>query len=223
MSANFRTAIVIATLVMSGLDFSQASGQQLTRSNPQRIAVIKYEGDMANMLSILTKSYNVTVGLEVDSGQPTSTVKFLLHDPTLADVLNAIVQSAPRYQWRESEGVVEVMPVSGANPLLETVIDSFKVDEVNQAEAVRRLITLPEVQAKMGLMNLQFRESISNPRDDQGKRFSEELRGVTLRQALYRIAGDSGLRFWMFRSSGDGSFSISSSPQIGRGGKHDWT
>jgi hypothetical protein len=103
------------------------------------------------------------------------------------------------------------MPVSGADPLLETVIDSFKVDDVNQAEAISRLITLPEVQAKMGLMNLQFRESVINPRDDQGKRFSEELHDVTLRQALYRIAGDSGLRFWMFRSSGDGFFSINSS------------
>jgi hypothetical protein len=45
------------------------------------------------------------------------------------------------------------------------------------------------------------------------EKFSLNLEGVTMRQALSRIAYESGGRFWIFRASGDRLFFISNSPR----------
>jgi hypothetical protein len=157
---------------------------------------------MAGLLAKLAQEFNVTIGLEVYPWRPTIPVKVELSDPTIADVLNAVVNSAPRYRWREAEGTFEVSPESEGCPLLDTRIEDFHVSGVTQAEAVEQLMNLPEVQAGMAALNLRYESRNSRPAKQGGGKFSMSVKGASLRQALHQIAGRSGGRFWGFGRRG---------------------
>src|SRR5687767_10650493 len=109
-----------ATLIVIGI--CCAFGTAVVTAQNQRPAVIQYDGDMAAILSKLPEVYDVTIGFEADPAQPRPKVSFYLKNPALADVLNAVTRSAPRYQWRDSGGVIEVLPSAGSSPLLDVLI-----------------------------------------------------------------------------------------------------
>jgi hypothetical protein len=199
-------------LLVCGLSMSPTVAQQTSSPRTQPPAVIEYNGDLATMLATLSKIYGATIGLEVDAQQPQSQVAFHLRDPSLPDVLNAIVKSAPSYQWRESDGCFEVFPAAGSSPLLDTLIRNFRANDIDEEAAINQLLGVPEMQSNMRAMNLSRRAPGSTSTDMQGKNFSVNLDAATLRQALNKIANDSGGRFWIFRNYRDGFFSISNFP-----------
>ena len=199
-------------LTLCGFSISPAVAQQTSEAKIQTPAVIEYNGDMATMLATLSKVYGATIGLEVDAQQPQSQVAFYLRDPTLPDVLNAIVKSAPRYQWREIDGSIEVFPAAGSSPLLDTPIRSFRANDVDEEAAINQLLSGSEMQANIRALSLNRRPPDRTSTDQRGKNFSVNLDAVTLRQALNKIANGSGGRFWIFRNYRDGFFSISNFP-----------
>jgi hypothetical protein len=205
----------VVLLTICSISISPTIAQQTSASRIQLPAVIQYDGEMASILAHLPEIYGVTIGLEVDAQEPQSQVEFYLRDPTLSDVLNAIVKSAPRYQWRESDGFIEVFPVAGSSPLLDTMISSFRCSDVDEAGAINQLLKLPEMQANMRTMSLHGRAqggTSTEKKGEKAEKFSVNLEGVTLRQALHKIAKDSGGRFWIFRNYSDGFFAISNWP-----------
>jgi hypothetical protein len=208
-----RITAVIVFIMIGGASGSRVMGQQTSASKIQPLAVIKYDGDMAYMLAHLTERFDVTIGLEIDAKQARSHVSLYLREATLTDVLNAIVKSAPTYQWRERSGCIEVLPVGASSPLLDTMISNFRVSEADQTEAVNRLMNLPDVQANLRAMNLNRKDPGSASTETKSSKFSMNLEGVTMRQALSKIANESGGRFWIFQTFGDGFFSISNSPR----------
>ena len=212
MSINRITIATIGFVMLWGMCVSSVIGQQgPERTIKQNPAVIQYNGDMANLLSHLPNVYERTIGLEVDPRQPRSTVGFYLEKPSLADVLNAITKSAPIYRWSEKGEFIEVAPVAGSSPLLETPIRSFRVDYADETEAIVQLMNLPEVQAGMNAMRLRYRDPLSAPPDSTtgaGKKMSFTLQNVTLRQVLNKIANENGSRFWVMQRNGAGLFSI---------------
>lgn len=205
-------AAVVCALTICGASASLSLGQQTPATRTQPPAVIKYDGDMACMLVHLTEIFGTTIGLEVDRPQSRPQVGFYLRDPSLTDVLNAIVQSAPRYQWRDSGGFIEVLPLEERSPLLDTIISNFRVDAVDEREAINQLVELPEVQASMRAMSLNRQDPGEASTKSKGEKFSISLQNVTMRQTLNRIAKESGARFWIFRRDRNGFFSISNSP-----------
>jgi hypothetical protein len=189
-------------------------GQQTTMPAPapRTLGAIKYEGDLAALLANLAQTFKVPIGLEVDPRQPKPRVKFELREATLADVLNAIVKAEPGYQWRERDGAVEVLPVEGGSPLLETMINNFQVGEADEMEAINQLINSPEVQASLRALNLSRSDFVRPSARRNGRKFSISLEGVTMRQALHRIVTEGGGLCWVSRTSvdraGGGLFSI---------------
>jgi hypothetical protein len=125
---------------------------------------------MAGLLAKLAQEFKVNIGLEVCPWRPTIPVKVELSDPTIADVLNAVVSSAPGYRWREAEGAFEVSPEGEGCPLLDTRIEDFHVSGVTQAEAVEQLMNLPEVQAGMSALNLRYESRNSRPAKQGGEK-----------------------------------------------------
>ena len=192
----------ICAVAMSGVMAQQPPARSTLRA-------ITYEGDMTNVLSALPGAYGVTVGLELDS-QRYRHVGIALSDATLTDVMNAIVLAAKKYQWRQTGEVVEVWPTAGTNPLLETRINNFNVKNVSALEAFNRLFTLPEVLANMRELNLQRRAPDESPDKLISSRLSVSLEGVTLREALNKIAQESHIEIWIFRNYPNAFFSISS-------------
>lgn len=205
MTTNLRRmATVAAVLTICCASASVALAQQ-QQSMPvtNSVAVIKYNGDMAALLDKMAETFGVTIGLEVDPRQPSSRVKFELREATIRDVLNAVVQSEPGYQWRESDGFIDVFPAKGRSPLLDTKINSFRVSDVDQAEAINQLMSLPEVLVGLSAMNLTRGDLNRVSVTRKGERFSMSLEGVTMRRALHEIASEGGGRFWVSRRYGN--------------------
>jgi hypothetical protein len=202
------TAIAVL-IVICGAAASRAIGQQPSANKNQPLRIVKYDGDMANLLAQLAGSWGVTIGLETDPKQPKSEVSLYVRDATLSDVLNAIVKSAPRYEWRERDGCIEVLPIGSSSPILDTMINNFRVTDVDQTEAVNRLMSLPELRG----IGMGRRSPGSTLTPTKNEKFSIKLDGVTLREALSRIANESGGRFWIFQTLDNGLFSISNSPR----------
>ena len=171
--------------------------------------VIEFEGDFTRILAALPNAYGVTVGLELDT-QRYHNVSVSLQDATVTDVMNALIQSSKKYQWRQTGGFIDVWPLAGSNPLLETRINSFNVKDLSPSEAFDQLLNLPEVQANMTTLNLKRRAPDVTPEKLSSSRFSVNLEGVSLREALNKIAQESRIEIWIFRNYPNGFFSISS-------------
>jgi len=196
-------ALVVFGLYGSSIIRAQPAAE--TQSQPP--AVIQYKGDMANMLAHLPSIYGRTIGLELDVRQQRSTVEFYLKDPTLVDVLNAITKSAPIYRWSDREDSIEVVPLKGGTPLLDTRVSSFRVDYADESEAITQLLNLPEVQASMDAMKLR-QNSTNAFAAGSGKKMSFAVHDVTVRQVLNKIANENGSRFWILTRNSAGFFSI---------------
>jgi hypothetical protein len=205
MITNFKLIAVAVVLVICGVS-SGVMGQQ--PATVRTVRIIQYQGDFAMLLAALPNTYGVTVGVELNA-QPLQQVNVSLLDATLSDVMNAIVQSSKRYQWRKADGFVDVWPLAGSNPLLEARISSFNVKDVSPSQAFDQLFNLPEVQANMKAMNLKQRAPDVYSGKMGNSSFSVNVEGVSLRQALNKIAQESGIGIWVFRNYPNGFFSIS--------------
>ena len=200
---------LIAAAVVLGIFAVSIPGVMAQQPAPPPVRAVQFNGDMTSILAALPNVYGVTVGLELDT-QRYHRVGISLLDATLTDVMNAIVQSSKKYQWRQTGGFVDVWPVAGGNPLLETRINSFNVKDISPSEAFDQLFNLPEVQGSMTNLNLKRRAPERDPGKLSSSKFSVNLEGVSLREALDKIAQESHLEIWIFRNYPNGFFSISS-------------
>jgi len=200
---------LFAAAVVLGICAVSMSGVMAQQPAVPLVRVIEFKGDFTMVLAALPNVYGVTVGLELDN-QRYHNVTVSLQDATLTDIMNAIVQSSKKYQWRQTGGFIDVWPLAGGNPLLETRINSFNVKDLSPSEAFDQLLNLPEVQANMTALNLKRRAPDVSPGKLSSSRFSVNLEGVSLREALNKIAQESRIENWIFRNYPNGFFSISS-------------
>jgi hypothetical protein len=201
-----RTALATCLVIAAGFALDTLA-QQAPANAPPPLRLVSFHDDMASLLAALGPSFGATLGIEIDPLKPNSEVTVEVRDALLPDVLNAIVKSEPRYQWREVDGVFEVFPITGTSPFLEMTISSLRLTDVSSAEAINQLMDLPEVSSVVMSMRLKRRANNTSSAASEQK-FSINLGRVTLRQALNQIAKESGKGYWMFRRYGDGTFSI---------------
>ena len=199
----------IAAAVILGICAFSMSGVMAQQPAAPLVRVMEFKGDFTSVLAALPNVYGVTVGLELDT-QRYHNVTVSLQDATLTDVMNALVQSSKKYQWRQTGGFIDVWPLAGGNLLLETRINSFNVKDLSPSEAFDQLLNLPVVQANMTTLNLKRRAPDVTPGKLSSSRFSVNLEGVSLREALNKIAQESHIEIWIFRNYPNGFFSISS-------------
>lgn len=205
-SAERRAPVLLGLLLVLAAGPHDLAGQIPPARKERPIGHIRYEGDMAGLLSKLAREFDVNIGLEVYPWRPSVPVKIELSEPNIADVLDAVVGSAPGYRWREAEGAYEVLPEGGGSPLLDTRVEDFNVSGVTQAEAVAHLMNLPEVRAAMSALNLRYESRDGRPPKQGAAKFSLGVKGASLRQVLHQVAGSSGGRFWAFgRHGGQGA------------------
>ena len=215
-NASFRpAAVLLLLLATSGAPAPHVRGQQVSGPAPRRqvLGAIVYDGDLASLLQHLAEEFGVTIGFEADHRQPRPRVKFELRDAALRDVLDAIVRAQPAYGWRQDGGFIDLYPVKGGSPLLDTVIGSFQVSAANWAEASDALLRLTEVQSSMSSLRLGRREAERRAAGRGGDAFSLYVENVPVRRALHEIAKSSGSHLWVFRQYGgaEKSFSLGNS------------
>jgi hypothetical protein len=206
MMISFKLIVAAVVVGICGVSISGVMAQQPT---PPSLKAIEYHGDMTSILAEIPHAYGVTLGLELDT-QRYRVVLISLRDATATDAINAIVQSSKAYQWRQNGEFVNVWPLAGGNPLLDTIISSFNFKDVSALEAFDQLFNLPEVQASMTALNLKRRVPEGSSGKLSSSRFSVNLEGLSLRDALNKIAQESRIGIWIFRNYPNGFFSVSS-------------
>ena len=195
MIKRFLLAVLFAFPILT------TSGQTAGNREQRQIRIVDYAGDLLSFLSQVPKTWDITVGVEVDPLEPRSYIAFGVRNAKLEDVMDAIVKNKPRYTWRGVGNAIEVYPTDRPHPLLETRINSFRVNDTTAAEALQQLLALNEVQQALTASNLRIVPA-EKVQTDQGNRLSISFEAVTLREALDRIAELSGLKFWVFRITG---------------------
>lgn len=205
MDLKIRTLAGILAIACFCTPFSRA--QEPTQ--PEILRLIYFNDvNMATVLASLADDYDHTIGFEVDPDTPEPKITIKLRDVTFPQILDGIVKADPKYRWRENDGCIEVFPLNASSSLLDTPIQRFQAKNINRAAAVYNLLVLPEVRAIASSMNLRQRPPYGVSERIKDEKLSFDLSGVTLRQALNRIATDSGGRFWVFRRYPDGTFEV---------------
>lgn len=205
-----RIILLAALLIVICASSAYVPGQQPSAPTPKKLNKIVYEGDMAALLSTLAEKYNVDIGLETDPSQLKARIKIDTRFDTVEDVLDAIVQAAPKYQWRNRDTFIDVYPQETSCPLLDVVVNNFQFTSNDWVVTSEASTNLPEVQSQMEAMRLVRRDFTSTARKTDVAPFPLNLENVTLRRALHEIAKKSGNRFWIFQRYGNKSelFSI---------------
>ena len=165
------------------------------------VKIVRFSGSMVSFVASIAQAYGATIGLEIDTTEPNPNLEIAVDDATIEDVLNAVVKFKPTYSWSKSTNAFALFPKDRRNPLLDTVIASFQVSDVDHADAVNKLLSLPDVEAKMIAARL-YRVVATNQVETNAKRISLRLSNVTMRQVLDSIANDSGSRFWILQRTG---------------------
>jgi len=202
-----KKALAVSLILLSWL--SGAGGQERASKSEILRTVYFNNINMAAVLQSFAADYDVTIGLETDPEKPQSQITLNLHAVNFRQILDGIVQAEPRYRWRENNGSIDVVPVNGGIGLLDSRIQAFHLKDVNRVLAANRLFGLPEIRPLLVAKGLRPRSPYPPSDRIKDERLSFDLHGVTLRQALNRIAHDSGTNFWVFRSYPDHTFEVS--------------
>ena len=156
------------------------------------------------ILERIAKSRHVPLGFEAIP-QEEKKIDVKIEQGTIRDVLDAVVQSDPRYKWSEADGVINVSPKQNQSPILETVIRSFSMHKLNRVDAVAALFALPELKrivTQMGLTKSDF-VSLPGPAYYSLPRLSLSFRNVTVRKIMNEILKAEGSDYWVFFIYGD--------------------
>jgi hypothetical protein len=125
----------------------------------------------------------------------------------LSDLLAAIVASVPTYRWDVDNGVVNLVPTTGAPPLLTLRIRRFDVpNATSAADVVPRLLNLPSVKKRAAELNLNSGLQIlvggGRPRPKKVPRpFRVHVQDCTLLEALNTIVRAQGHGVWEYKET----------------------
>jgi hypothetical protein len=197
--------IALVLLSYAQLDYGQSPGSGLPEQ-PIRKVKIKEAANVHLVLSALANEYRVPIGLEVaEKSQVETEISIDLQGRPLRDVLDAIIEQDPRYEWKVVDGVINVIPKASRDQflkdLLETRVERFTIDRGTGRFDIRRKITeIPEVRAKLeraginhgvgGLItNADFSEA--------GPDFTLDVSDITVREILNRVIASSETKYWI--------------------------
>src|SRR6185369_7684904 len=179
---NFSGRRIATSLSIVCLGVSLGAAQQRPLKTDQlRIADFS-NVNMGAILETIATDYAVTIGFETDPNKPQSSIELHLRNVDFIQFLDGVVKAEPRYQWREHDGFIEVVPVNQGVSLLDTPISSFQVKDVSRELALNRLFGLPQVQAQTLSMGLKVRTPLPSDKT-RDEKLSFNLSGVSLRQA----------------------------------------
>ena len=209
-----RFSSLAVLLVMICASPAHVLGQVIPTSPPNKPNNVVYEGDLAALLAHLASTFNVNIGFETDPLEPKPKVKINAGFATVEDVLDAIVQAAPNYEWRNQDGFIDVHPREASCLLLDTAVSDFQVVSSDWMVASEALTSLPEVRRQMEATHLRRLDLAGTSRVTDLNPFSLKLENVTLRRALHEITKKSGKTFWMFQRYGIKSQLFSIRPTV---------
>jgi hypothetical protein len=189
----------------SGLPEAQSkSSSQLL---DQRVTSFKIAGaDMHVALQRLSATLKVPIGLEMISEKEAGNQKVAfdldLEDCSLREVLTAIVDRDRRYQWQETDGVVNIFPVQKQQTFLDIRIGDFILSDATKQEAVMIIANSSAVQERTQKLGITLRNFVDLHGDSQVKPLSLKLHNVEVRKVLNEIIKEEAGHYWLVQIYG---------------------
>jgi hypothetical protein len=128
---------------------------------------------------------------------------------TIREAMDALIAANPGYRWDLKDGVVDLMPRSGA-PLLRTRVAKFQLETTvwELPIALGDLLNLPEVREREAALGLKLSFGQGGPTaipkhpvPRQPVPVSIDVRNLTLREAFNKIVGPSPKSVWIYHES----------------------
>ena len=181
------------------------------KSDPAAQQVSDYEDsgyDFSITLDHLAQKYGIPTGIDTEIPIENQPVSVHVHRGTVADVLNAIVAREPGYKWLSLNGVIDVMPKESANSILDIRIARFRVKKATFFDIHTAIASRPEVKKWLKQNHLTERTPMAIDilvgKNGAGlSHVSLDLRDVTVREILNKIAVSPGFRSWIVGRWGD--------------------
>lgn len=180
--------------------------------DPLKRRVFFYEKVRVNahfILRDLATTYKIQIGFEPIPEdfitRSDGIISIKIDEGTISDVLNAVAQSDPRYQWEEVDGVINVFPKEHRKSLLDTKVSSFYIDHSIKRDVADVIADLPEVRVALNRMGIDWRNesTLSNESCDQSIGFSLKLHNVTVRTILNEIIKRDKCCYWYVNRHGE--------------------
>lgn len=166
-----------------------------------------------NLISSLSLSYNIPIGLEIAVNDN----EFAMYEidfkkGTLTDLLTQFVNQHNEYMWEIKDGVVNIFPKDGYRDslfrvLLETNINSFSVREKTSCwNFEKSLGDAPEIKKILEDNGLIYSGSgIGGFYIQQlGRQFTFDASNMTMKAILNRVAKESPIaKFWSVKKYND--------------------
>jgi hypothetical protein len=148
--------------------------------------------DVAAQLS----ASKIPVGIEAVNGPEGPPINFDLKNATVADVLNAAVRADPRYQWKESDGVINLLPKTDASPVFDIKIDHFEAKDETADQMIDRLLDTPAVSAYLAPKKITASTWTTGSLAEKPIYASIAVDNETLRQALNDVLVKTRSTYW---------------------------
>jgi len=196
---------IVVLLLFCEMSFGQTSEAKVLNKRVEAVRI-----DLSSLhlaLSELASKYGIPIGLETikeDGLESEEKITIDVPEGTIKDVLDAIIQAAPRYEWEVVDGVINVLPKENRDSFLKGILDTsikeFTIKPGQSKISVRGAITnLPEVKEKLKAanvspLNLEF---VSTEFAKLSESFSLDARNKTVRSILNQIIRKSNAKYWL--------------------------
>lgn len=221
------SGLVVLLALLIGIQWSAPATAVATGEWNQGPAHEKGQGNLADLplrsvsikasnihlaLSDISDKYRLPIGLEVspdDDLLKERDIVVKLDSGTLRDVLNSVAGQNPLYTWEIVDGVVNVFPKGGREPvlkaLLETRVGDFRVSSGMSRFTFRENLTgSAEVKGVLAAFGVKSNNEIFVSRDMAKLGLSSplDLSDVSVKAVLNQVIRDSETRYWIVNRDG---------------------
>ena len=198
--------IILANAISLGQ--SSTKNHLVLLANPLEIPVSSLEvcdNKVGNVLATLASQYKVPIGVEVQlekyDVEPQNAACLTVKNGTIRSVLKAITTLFPNYEWKETNGVINITYKNGLeekNPLLDAVINHFEVNQASIDDIKSIILQKSEVQANLNNSGFEVHEPALLPQlnYDTSSKFSFAMDNKSVREILNYIIGNTRNKYW---------------------------
>ncbi len=204
--------LIVAVLVMTAALTQQPNWScirtvRTARAQEPKVTLVTSSLNIDQILEILAKKTGSPNGLEAlpcsDALSANPKINISVREGTPRDVLDAVVNSDPRYRWENVGGVVNVVPKEPCNSILDVVVSNFQVQGSDVQQIGDALIMSGEVNrelTRVGIQHLDIRQT-TGPTGSHP--FSLSFSEVSVKDILNEILRRGIASHWVLERFGD--------------------
>jgi hypothetical protein len=195
-----RPALVLAmVLCVQALTPTWLTAQRRAELTSIPVRDIHFEAlELGSLLRQFAREYKIVVGFETLSLAKAKTLHIDVQSGSVADVMDALVNTTPGYAWHlDSNGAIHVYSVGQRLTLVDIKLDQFVVNNQSRRDVWEAFDRAPEVKAWLTASECSRGELFQGHEWKQNSnKFSFNGSGETIEHILDKAAAASEVYFW---------------------------